>query len=325
MDKFRVVIIAVLVGLLAGCGTPAVSRSIDIHEKAGDEAAEVERPVESEKPAETPVVEDAGDETGENQTEPLEPAVDETGPKPQESAVTEKLDTDILNQLDNTKLSWNYRPNSEHKAPGIPANAGKLIETHDGVYLGDTSQKVVYLTFDEGYENGYTPMILDALKENDTKAIFFVTGPYLKKNSGLVKRMLDEGHQVGNHSVNHPSLPSVDNATLEKELLGLEKELMSKFNKGFRYMRPPMGEYSERTLAAAKQLGYKTVFWSFAYRDWEVDKQKGAEYAYNKVMNGLHNGAVILLHAVSKDNAEALDRIIKGIKAEGYEIKPLDL
>jgi peptidoglycan-N-acetylmuramic acid deacetylase len=137
--------------------------------------------------------------------------------------------------------------------------------------------------------------------------------------------MLNEGHKVGHHSVTHPSFPGADDATLESELMGLENKMMEKFNIGFDYLRPPMGEYSERTIAATQQMGYKTVFWSFAYRDWEVDKQKGPDHAYDTVMKNLHNGAVILLHAVSEDNALALDRIIKGIREKGYELMPFEL
>jgi peptidoglycan-N-acetylmuramic acid deacetylase len=265
------------------------------------------------------------EETDEEAVSTPDPAETEEEPVQPEAPKTARLDTEALDKLDNTKYGWGLSLNKKHETPGIPSSVKSLIEKHDGIYVGDTSNKVIYLTFDEGYENGYTPKILDALKDNDVKAIFFITGPYLKKNTDLVKRMLDEGHQVGNHTINHPSLPAVDYATMERELLGLEEQFYSVFGTGFKYMRPPMGEYSERTLEAARQLGYKTVFWSFAYRDWDVNDQKGADYAYDKVMENLHNGAVILLHAVSKDNAEALDRIIKDVKAQGYEFKPFDL
>ncbi|MGI6778968.1 MAG: delta-lactam-biosynthetic de-N-acetylase [Acetivibrionales bacterium] len=236
-----------------------------------------------------------------------------------------KLDCDVLDKLDNTKFGWGLRLNNDHTTPGIPSHVNELIDKYDGIFTGDTSQKVVYLTFDEGYENGYTSKILDTLKANDVKSIFFVTGSYVDRNPELVKRMAEEGHEIGNHTVNHPSLPDIDNAKIEKEILELEEKVYSQYGVQMRYMRPPNGEYSERTLEAARQLGYKTVFWSFAYKDWDVNDQKGADYAYNKVMDNLHNGAVILLHAVSKDNAEALDRIIKAIREEGYEIMPFNL
>jgi len=238
---------------------------------------------------------------------------------------TLKLNTGILDKLNNNKLGWWIGLNKNHQPTTVTPEIQTMIDNHGGIYLGDTSKKVVYLTFDEGYENGYTAKILDTLKANNVKSIFFITGPYLKQNEALVKRMLDEGHQVGNHSINHPSLPTIDYAGIEKELLGLEQDFKAKFGKGFKYMRPPMGEYSQRTLEAAKQLGYKSIFWSYAYLDYDVNNQKGTDYAYKMVMDNLHNGEILLLHAVSKDNAEALDRIIKDIKAQGYEIRPFDL
>jgi len=237
----------------------------------------------------------------------------------------EKLNVEALEKLSNTKLSWWIRLNNENKPTTIPDDIRALLEKYDGIFQGDTTKKVVYLTFDEGYENGYTAKILDILKENNVKTIFFVTGSYIDKNPDLIQRMIDEGHQIGNHTVNHPSLPDVGYEKLEDELLGIDRKLYEKFGVSTKYMRPPSGEYSERVLAAAHQLGYKTVFWSYAFDDWYADKIRGADYAYNKVMGNLHNGAVILLHAVSKDNADALDRIIKDIKAQGYEINPFDL
>ena len=140
--------------------------------------------------------------------------------------------------------------------------------------------------------------------------------------------MLEEGHEVGSHSVNHPSFPDIaakDYDRLEREMLDLEQEFYDKFGVAFSYIRPPRGEYSERTLKAAMQLGYKNVFWSYAYKDYDVNDQRGTEYAYNKVMDHLHNGMVVLLHAVSKDNANMLDKLIKDVKSEGYEIAPFDL
>ncbi|MCX8129237.1 MAG: delta-lactam-biosynthetic de-N-acetylase [Clostridia bacterium] len=235
------------------------------------------------------------------------------------------LDYEKLKTLSATRLAWWIKLNSEHKPTTISQDIQDMISEYDGIYIGDISQKKIYLTFDEGYENGYTSKILNTLKENSVKAAFFVTSPYIKGNSGLVKRMIDEGHVVGNHTMRHPSLPSLKAAELENELLGLEKQFKEMFGTGFKYMRPPRGEYSERVLAASKQLGYKTAFWSYAYKDFDVSDQKGADYAYKKVMDNLHNGAVILLHAVSKDNADALDRIIKDAKSQGYEFSPFDL
>jgi len=235
------------------------------------------------------------------------------------------LDTSKLSGLSNKKYGWWVREKSEHQPPVIDPTFKKLLDKYDGIFIGNTEEKVIYLTFDEGYENGYTPQILDTLKENDVKAVFFITGSYMKKNKDLVRRMLDEGHIVGGHTINHPSLPTVSDNVLENELYGFEKEYNSIFNEKIKYIRPPNGEFSERTLAATQLMGYKSVFWSLTYRDFETDKQKGADYAYKMVMDKLHNGAVILLHAVSSDNAGALDRIIKDTKALGYEFRLLDL
>lgn len=238
------------------------------------------------------------------------------------------LNTDVLDKENNDKYSWWLRLNSKHELSGVDPHVEGIINDYDIIYAGDTSERKIYLTFDEGYENGYTPMILDTLKENDVSAIFFITGSYLRRNPDLVRRMLEEGHKVGSHSVNHPSFPDLaekDYDRLEREMLNLEQEFYDQFGIGFSYIRPPRGEYSERTLKAAMQLGYKNVFWSYAYKDYDVNDQRGTEYAYNKVMDHLHNGMVVLLHAVSKDNANVLDKLIKDIKSSGYKIEPFDL
>lgn len=225
----------------------------------------------------------------------------------------------------NQKFSWSVVRKKDHLPPGLERKQVELAMKYNAIYLGDTSKKTIYLTFDEGYENGYTPKILDTLKENNVKAAFFITMPYLKKHFDLVDRMVKEGHIVGNHTVNHPSMPDVeDDSKLEKEMLDLDLLFREKTGQTMKYLRPPKGEFSERTLKISKDLGYKNVFWSFAYDDWHVDKQRGAEYARKIVGDNIHNGAVLLLHAVSKDNAEALDTIIKDLKAQGYTFGTLE-
>ncbi len=220
----------------------------------------------------------------------------------------------------NKLLRWGISRRENNQTPAADPGAPELLKKHGSVYLGDTSRKVIYLTFDEGYENGYTPMILDTLRDNNVKAIFFITGPYLSGQQELVRRMVEEGHTVGNHTIHHPSLPELDNSQLEEEILGLDRAFREKFGKNMTFLRPPKGEYSERSLAITNELGYCNLFWSFAYDDWYRDKIRGPEYARSIVMRNLHNGAVLLLHAVSKDNAEALDSIIKETKEKGYEI-----
>lgn len=234
------------------------------------------------------------------------------------------LETSASPQNYNKVLRWGIRRNTNNQLPDADPGAPDLLKKYGSLYLGDTSKKVIYLTFDEGYENGYTEKILDVLRDNNCKAVFFITGPYLKEQQALVRRMVDEGHIVGNHTIHHPSLPSCSDDKLEEELVGLDRAFNEKFGKNMKYLRPPKGEYSERTLEISKKLGYCNLFWSFAYDDWYRDKIRGPKYAYDMVMKNLHNGAIILLHAVSKDNADALDSIIKGAHERGYEIGNVD-
>ncbi len=226
----------------------------------------------------------------------------------------DKLNGNLSNKL----LCWGISRRPDNQVPAADPGAPELLKKYGAKYLGDVSKKVIYLTFDEGYENGYTAQILDTLRDNGVKAIFFITGPYLSGQQELVRRMVEEGHYVGNHSIHHPSLPGLDDKQLEEELLGLDRAFNEKFGENMVFLRPPKGEYSERTLAITEQLGYCNLFWSFAYDDWYRDKIRGSEYARDIVMRNLHNGAVILLHAVSKDNAEGLDGIIKGAEDKGY-------
>ncbi len=217
------------------------------------------------------------------------------------------------------KRCWGIARQPENKTPRADPGANEVLSKYGGKYVGDLNQKVVYLTFDEGYENGYTPKILDTLRDNNVKAAFFITGPYLNEHQDLVRRMVEEGHTVGNHTIHHPSLPEKSDAQIEEEVLGLERAFNEKFGLKMRFLRPPKGEYSERSLNITSKLGYCNLFWSFAYDDWHRDKIRGPEYAYNMVMKNLHNGEIMLLHAVSKDNADALDMIIKGVRNSGYE------
>jgi len=244
-------------------------------------------------------------------------------PKEKVSNTVNKTVYTNTENLDNTLYGWGVRVLPNHQTPEITPKAMELIKKYDAIFVGDTTKKVVYLTFDEGYEAGYTPKILDILKENNVKAAFFVTGPYVKEHADLVKRMVEEGHIVGNHTVNHSSLPTLSDEKVKEEITKLGDMFKELTGKKMKYFRPPKGEYSERTLYLTKSLGYRTVFWSLAMADWQP-LPGGPEESYNTVIRRLHPGAVILLHAVSKDNVIALDRIIKSVKAEGYEFKTLD-
>lgn len=226
--------------------------------------------------------------------------------------------------LSNKKIGWGIKRNDNHEQPDLGSNNKKLIDENEDIAMGNKEDKFVYLTFDEGYEAGYTPQILDVLKENDVKAAFFITGHYLNTKPELVKRMIDEGHIVGNHTVNHPSMPDLDNDKVKEEIMKLHVTVFEKFGYEMKYLRPPKGEFSQRTLYLSKSLGYTTVMWSFAYDDWDENKQERENYAKEKILSNTHNGAVILLHANSKDNTNILDETIKEIKKQGYEFKTLD-
>lgn len=211
------------------------------------------------------------------------------------------------------------RAKSEGEIPRADPGAPEILARYNGIYLADTEKKTIYLTFDEGYENGYTGKILDILYENKVNAIFFITGPYLGREEALVQRMIDEGHAIGNHTINHKSLPMISDGEIESETTGLDRRFYERFGKNMTFLRPPKGEYSERSLKTTSDLGYVNVFWSFAYDDWNINGQRGWQYACEKVVKNLHNGAILLLHAVSSDNAGALDAIIREARNQGYE------
>ena len=190
--------------------------------------------------------------------------------------------------------------------------------------MGNDENRYIYLTFDMGYEAGYTGKILEVLKNNNVSATFFITAHYLNTQPELVKRMIDEGHIVGNHTVNHKSMPEINNETIKKEVMDLHEAVFDKFGYEMKYIRPPKGEVSERTLDYTNSLGYRTVMWSMAYDDWDENKQGREEYGKSKVLENVHNGAVILLHSNSKDNCNILNDVIKEIRNMGYEFDTLD-
>ena len=186
-----------------------------------------------------------------------------------------------------------------------------------------TEESVLYLTFDCGYENGYTSKILDTLRDKDVKAAFFCTLPQMKENRPLIARMIKEGHIVGNHSVTHPDFSRLSREQMLEEVKGFDDDLRLNFGYSALYFRFPEGKYSEDSLDMLGRMGYRCVFWSLAYVDWQTDSQKGAEYAVQTILDRLHPGAVILLHAVSKDNAEGLGDIIDGARKKGYVFRAL--
>ena len=212
---------------------------------------------------------------------------------------------------------------------GMPpiGNAGvDQLRQYDAAYIGDTGEKVLYLTFDAGYENGCTAEILDILKEQEVKAAFFLVGNYIEKNADLVRRMVQEGHTVGNHTMHHYDMSRLsDKTAFQKELTDLEALYRDTVGSQMpKFYRPPQGLYSEENLAMAKELGYKTVFWSLAYVDWNNDSQPSREQALSKLLPRTHNGAVILLHSTSRTNAQILGELIEHWKTEGYRFASVE-
>jgi len=226
--------------------------------------------------------------------------------------------------LSTKAIEWSWLYSSRDSAD--------LLKKYKGYGFGDTSKKVIYLTFDEGYENGYTESILNTLKANDVQAAFFVTKPYVTgsfngvADSELLKRMSKEGHIIANHSVNHRSMPKfTDENAFNVELIGVEEAVNSISGcRMSKYFRPPEGTFSELSLYYTQKLGYKSVFFSLAYEDYNVDNQPDPEAAKAKLLKNTRNGMICLLHAVSKTNAGILDSLIKEWKSQGYEFRTLD-
>ena len=221
--------------------------------------------------------------------------------------------------------SWGLSFRQEGSAPVGNADAAHLGR-YDAAYIGNTEEKVLYLTFDAGYENGSTEQILDILKKHQVPAAFFLVGNYIEKNRDLVRRMTEEGHTVANHTMHHPDMSKLsDKAAFQKELTDLEDLYREATGKEMaKFYRPPQGTYSEENLKMAKELGYKTVFWSLAYVDWNNDAQPTREQAFAKLLPRTHNGAVILLHSTSRTNAEILDELLTKWKDMGYRFETLE-
>ncbi len=234
------------------------------------------------------------------------------------------VQTSATSSISNKKISWGIKRGKNHDQPDLGNENKRIINRYNGICIGNSEKKYIYLTFDCGYEAGYTKKILEILKQNDVKATFFITGHYLNTASDTVKKMIDEGHIVGNHTSDHICMPESSNEEIKDDVMELHTAVYDKFGYEMKYIRPPKGEYSERSIEYTNTLGYTTVMWSFAYDDWDENKQGREEYGKEKIMENLHNGEVMLLHSTSKDNSNILDECIKKIKDMGYEFKTLD-
>jgi peptidoglycan-N-acetylmuramic acid deacetylase len=228
--------------------------------------------------------------------------------------------------IPNTRYDWWITRNGRHVTPWAPSDARAMLAKWKGVYAYGMTPKVIYLTMDEGYENGYTASILDVLKRNNVKVTFFCTGSYIRSRPALVRRMINEGHLVGNHTNTHPNMvakaPNYPAYKAELDLTAAaywqaSRRVMPKI------VRMPSGIYSPRCLAINAFLGYKTYFWSFAYADWDPARQPSLSHARSMMLDNAHPGEVMLIHAVSRSNYLVLDGVLKTLKAQGYTFKLL--
>lgn len=225
--------------------------------------------------------------------------------------------------INGNSFGWGFKKNKNHEQPFI-GSYEKEIENTNSYYVGSNNQKCVFLTFDAGYDNGNLIQILDVLDSKDVNATFFITGDFLERFSNLVIEINKRNHIVGNHTWDHKNITTLNEKQLEQQLLKVEQKYKQLTGDDLdRFFRPPSGVFNNKSLKIVSNLNYNTMFWSIAYKDWETNNQNNIDYAVNSVIDNLHNGAIILLHTVSKTNVEALPIIIDKIREEGYSIQPI--
>lgn len=247
--------------------------------------------------------------TTSNSTQPADDTTNSTTP-----TVTQLGQFD---DLSTSKVIWGPGNIVDHQQPTDPLSLNQTFSHLGGKWLIG-NDKTICLTFDEGYENGYTPSILDTLDQKGVKAIFFVTYDFARDNPDLIDRMINEGHIVGNHTYRHYTMDEVDIDTATDEVMLLHQYMLDKHKYTMSYFRFPKGEFSQQSLALVQSLGYESLFWSFAYADWDANNPTDPQQSLQHICDSTHNGAIILLHAVSPTNAEILPQVIDNIKSQGY-------
>lgn len=227
----------------------------------------------------------------------------------------------LLLGIHTSATGFGVGPNKKGERPNVD---DPIIINNNGYCIGKDDNRI-YLTFDCGYENGYTEAILDTLQQTDTKAIFFITGHYLKSSKDIVKRMIDEGHIIGNHTYSHKDFTKSTSTEILSDLKRLEDAFYDEFQIPMsKYVRPPRGEYNQMSQETLKNNGYTSLFWSLAYVDWNKDVYHGNHFSYDKVVSRIHNGAILLMHTVGKDNMMDLKDIIIELKAQGFIFSSVD-
>lgn len=317
-------VITVLIIILTFCSCSDKNTDVSLTPSGEDdirttESDTTEPPSNTEASYNTASVIEYGDKTGTDKTL--------TGLEPLPLADFTIYDPDNTNGLSTEKISHSFGVASNETANEISVNSQKHFDESNFNALTldmKTQEKVVYLTFDVGYDNGYTGMILDTLKEKNVVAAFFCTVDEMKSDPESIARMINDGHIVGNHTNTHPSMDELSRTEMMQEIKDFDDYIRTNFGYSAPYFRFPKGEYSDSALDLVGSLGYTSVFWSLAYADWDTSNQKGAQYALNTVTARIHPGAVILLHAVSSDNAQALGDIIDAVRDMGYEFRSLE-
>lgn len=238
------------------------------------------------------------------------------------AVLTSTLPVNQLNAfcLPDTPIGYGQGKNlDENNVPQDALTFNQTFSDLNGYAITPKNNQII-LTFDQGYENGYTSQILDTLKEKNVTAIFFLTGDYAKTENELVRRMIKEGHMLGNHSMNHKSIPTLNYEDAKEEIASLQEYVSEVYDYDMQYFRFPCGEYSEDSIKLVNELGLKTVFWSFAYEDWNTDSQPDESDAIEKITSSVHNGEILLLHSVSSTNAKILGNIIDDFKKSGFKL-----
>lgn len=238
--------------------------------------------------------------------------------EPSETTTVLANPVESVNDLSIEKITWGPGNISDHQQPNDPVLLNKLYEKHDAIWLVNQPKRIC-LTFDEGYENGYTPAILDTLKEKSVKAMFFVTYDFASANPELIERMISEGHIVGNHTWHHYDMTTLSTDIAREEIQYLHTYIKDNFDYTMSYFRFPEGSFSEQNLGVVKDLGYKSIFWSYAYVDWDTENQIDEDSAFAGICESTHAGEIMLLHAVSKTNAAILGKVIDDVRKQGYE------
>ena len=222
-------------------------------------------------------------------------------------------------------ISWGIPKKGSGEVQPYPgAVYDQIVRDNDAFYIGSPDENAVYLTFDCGYENGNLSAILDALRDENVPAMFFLTGHFMEEEADLVMRMVNEGHLVGNHTYDHPNLTTISQEQFFDEIFRAEEKFYEITGQDMaKYLRPPEGRFNQEVLDWAHEAGYYTILWSLAYVDWHVDRQKGGAYAHEQVMRRIHPGAIILLHSTSSDNADAMAELVPSIREAGYEFRSI--